>query len=79
MKCLEWGNIIANKGAKLRVQSSFCYSKAVDPFFSGVAVLGLEQFSFLMVRWVDMNLFWFLELYWFQKGAIEVDCFKRAA
>ena len=31
------------------------------------AVLGLGRFSFLMVRWVDM-LFWFLELYWFQKG-----------
>ena len=41
-------------------------------FFSGVAVLGLLRFSFLMVRWVDM-LFWFLELYWFQKGAIGVD------
>ena len=43
-------NIIANKGAKLRVQSSFFYSKAVDPFFSGVAVLGSGRFSFLMVR-----------------------------
>ena len=47
--------------------------------FSGVAV-GTRRFSFLMVRWVDV-LFWFLELYWFQKGAIKVDyrlqCVKR--
>ena len=35
------------------------------------AFLGLGRFSFLMVRWVGM-LFWLLELYWFQKGAIEV-------
>ena len=42
------------------------------PFFSGVAVLGLGRFSFIMVRWVKI-LFWFLELYWFRKGAIEVD------
>ena len=26
----------------------------------------------IMVRWVKI-LFWFLDLYWFQKGAIEVD------
>ena len=43
-------------------------------FFLGrrVVVLGLGRFSFLMVRWVDM-LFGFLELYWFQKGAIGVN------
>ena len=29
------GNIIANKSAKLKVQSSFFNSMAVDPFFSG--------------------------------------------
>ena len=32
---LEWGNIIANKSAKLRVQSSFFNPMAVDPFFLG--------------------------------------------
>ena len=42
------------------------------PFFIGRRGSQFGQFSFLMVRWVDM-LFWFLELYWFQKGAIEVD------
>ena len=40
--------------------------------FSGVVVLGLGRFSFLMVGWID-TLFWFLDLYQFQKGAIEVD------
>ena len=30
-------------------------------FFSGVAVLGLGQFSFLIVRWVDI-LFWFFRI-----------------
>ena len=53
-----------------RVQSSCFYSKAVDPFLALFS--RVSRFSFLMVRWVDM-LFWFLELYWFQKGAIEVD------
>ena len=38
-------------------------------FFSGVAVQ-LGRFSFLMFRWVDII---FRIIYWFQKGAIEVD------
>ena len=48
-------------------------SERKGPFFSGVPVLGLGRFLFLMVRWVQI-LFRFLQLCWFQKGAIEVDC-----
>ena len=36
--CLEWGNIIANKSAKLRMQSSFFDPMAVDPFFLGCRI-----------------------------------------
>ena len=46
-------------------------SPASSTIWEKRAFLGLGQFLFLTVRWVDM-LFWFLELYWFQKGAIEV-------
>ena len=38
------------KIAKFRVPSSFLNPMAVDPFLSGVTVLGLERFSFLMAR-----------------------------
>ena len=33
--CLEWSNIIANKSAKLRVESSFFNPMGVDPFLLG--------------------------------------------
>ena len=43
------------------------YPMSVEPFFLRVAVLELGRFSFLMVRLIDI-LFWFLDLYQFQKG-----------
>ena len=46
----KWGNIIASKSAKFRVQSSFLNPMVVVTFFSSFAVLRLEQFSFFIVR-----------------------------
>ena len=68
---------ILKYGYRFQALSCTLVSLLHRPLFIKFSLLTMQssewgQFSFLMVRWLDM-LFRYLELYWSQKGAIEVD------